>query len=87
MNNPVKYWLQRQRERQRFEQQAKQQRQAVRYSLSSQDDLTNAMTTYAIMSPMFTSIGDCSSDPISGYSGGSSDYSGSSTDSGGGSFD
>jgi hypothetical protein len=71
MNNPVKYWLQRQRERQRFEQQAKQQRQAVRYSLSSQDDLKNAMTTYAIMSPMFTSIGE------------SCDSSGSSTDSGG----
>lgn len=50
-------WYQRRKERERFEREAEQRRLIVMANYQAQDYMLTNVTTYAILSPMFTSSG------------------------------
>ena len=57
MNNPIKYWQQRLRERKRFEEEAKQRRLLVKAHYEAKDSMEDNVTNYAVITSMHTSSG------------------------------
>lgn len=57
MNNPIKYWQQRLRERKRFEEKAKQRRLLIKAHYEAKDNMKDNVTNYAVITSMHTSSG------------------------------